>query len=354
MLTGTTNRISVAGRHGSEVDFDNIQFWNLEGVEIKAQADDIQEVDTSNLMYKKQVFLEGITSLDWSDHTHLTYYLLGVAGETGQVAVLPAITGVELPNQQRIGSQVRLVDWQPEGGGNWLATGRKNGLITIFGDPGGGNTWDHDDLASNGAITALRFGTEDQSQIAAGTNEGYLGVWFNATPDWKYLITRFNLSSEPIYSIDWNQDDTQLLTASGGDGIQIWNTSTWGRLLKLSRDCRSAAWSPDGTHIALEDRTSGTSALEVARSGATRARVELITLVNKVIWSPDGKMIATAGQDGVIRLWNGIDANGEINSLTQLFTITQSSEISDIIWSSNGDMIISGDVNGYIWAWQVP
>jgi WD40 repeat protein len=82
--------------------------------------------------------------------------------------------------------------------------------------------------------------------------------------------------------------------------------------------------------------------------------VELITLVNKVIWSPDGKMIATAGQDGVIRLWNGIDANGEINSLTQLFTITQSSEISDIIWSSNGDMIISGDVNGYIWAWQVP
>jgi tetratricopeptide (TPR) repeat protein len=37
ILTGTSNRISVVGRHGSHVDFDNLQFWNLEGVEFSTQ-----------------------------------------------------------------------------------------------------------------------------------------------------------------------------------------------------------------------------------------------------------------------------------------------------------------------------
>jgi len=34
LLSGTTNRIILAGNHGSQARFDNIKFWNLDGVEI--------------------------------------------------------------------------------------------------------------------------------------------------------------------------------------------------------------------------------------------------------------------------------------------------------------------------------
>jgi WD40 repeat protein len=307
-------------------------------------------------VYNRNIFNTTITSLAWSEESDL----LAVTGREQSVSILIPSTGLSRRSLDALTGLITAGDWQPKGGANHLVTGLADGKVYIY--PNGKitqNTWSLEELIGKGEITAVEWGKDDHNNLAAGTQDGNIASWFAVSRSWTILNFQLQADSGSIHAIDWNPNQSQLLTVGENEGIQVWNPASGGRLMKIDFDSRSAAWSPDGRYIALEDHSlsltpAGVPVLVVIRSGVVNAQVELPSEVNQVAWSPDGKLIATAGQDGVLRLWRWESENGVFGAVEPIYEFQQDAEITAIVWSPNGNQIITGDLNGSIWMWDVP
>lgn len=371
--TWDLNRILVGTIDQSvQIRLENVKFWNLDDIEL---ATDSQTIGTTpnqsvpattpssqtefpvptGLEFTLEIFETPITSLSWSDESNL----IAVTGQENTVSIINPRTGSLQRRFQVSADQAVSSDWQGEGGGDHLVAGGKDGRINIYRNgEKTRETWSLEDLVGKGEITILKWDQFDHNNIAAGTENGYLATWYAVSSSWSVLNFQLQADSGPIYDLDWSQNQPKLLTVSENEGLQVWNPTTGGRLMKLDYQSRSAAWSPDGRYIALEDhglslQPVGVPMLVVVQSGAVKAQTELAAEVNQVAWSPDGKLIATAGQDGVLRLWSGVNDNGIINSIDQVHEFHQDAEITVIIWLPDSDQIVTGDVNGRIWFWNL-
>jgi len=69
-------------------------------------------------------------------------------------------------------------------------------------------------------------------------------------------------------------------------------------------------------------------------------------IVESLAWSPDGKLVASAGEDCTIILW-------EASSGLQLRTLKgHSSAVRDVDWSPDGTMLVSTDAGGNLKFWE--
>src|SRR5579884_2470762 len=68
--------------------------------------------------------------------------------------------------------------------------------------------------------------------------------------------------------------------------------------------------------------------------------------VYAVGWSPDGRYLASAGQDGTVRVWNGADGK----TMTIYRGHTQPVKVA--VWSPDGRSIASGGDDASLQVWQ--
>ena len=92
------------------------------------------------------------------------------------------------------------------------------------------------------------------------------------------------------------------------NSVKVWDATTGQTLLTYTQhgdrnQVYGLAWSPDGKYIA-----SGGDDLTVRIWAATTGQTMLIyrghsNYLLQVAWSPDGKQIASSSQDGAVELW---------------------------------------------------
>ncbi len=163
-------------------------------------------------------------------------------------------------------------------------------------------------------ITSAAF-SPDGARLAATTGNGHVLI-YNA--DSYALEDDVPVQTSALWTLAFNRDGTRLAVAGAGGLAQLWNLQDNANPLKLSTgeaDVQSIAISPDGARIA----TGNADGVVVIWDSGTGSTVYPAIQAHKgpvstVVFSPNGRELATAGADDrLINLWSlGNDARNRL------------------------------------------
>jgi WD40 repeat protein/predicted Ser/Thr protein kinase len=159
----------------------------------------------------------------------------------------------------------------------------------------------------------------DGGRLASATVDGLVRIW---DPDTGREAARI---AQKAHHLSWSPDGTQVALAldeKSGLEVHPWDPRQ-ERLdkpvFKQPGAILSLTWSPDGHRlaaIALSDSNTWELAVWNTISGERVLRLEHVTELSTIAFSPDGTRLATGGKEGIVRLFD--PANGQ--ELAALFT----------------------------------
>src|SRR5690242_5052413 len=108
----------------------------------------------------------------------------------------------------------------------------------------------------------------------------------------------------------------------------------------------SVVWSPEGKRIASASKDDTVQVWDAATGGHVLTYTGHTTWVWTVAWSPNGKFIASGSQGGTVQVWNA--ATG-----AQLYIYQgHVSWVYAVAWSPDGKRIASGSTEGTVQVWD--
>ena len=242
------------------------------------------------------------------------------------------------------GSSVNAVAFSPDG--KWLVSGgNRLGESTYL--------WRVSDRRrvgpldqSESIMKSLAF-SPDGRAIAGVTHRGTVTIWDKATRRVRVGLPDGNGFGNVVFS-----PDSRLLANPGlGQVVRLSDAAT-GRTVRTITDVTGSdvAFSPDGRTLAVPD-SDGTHSLRLYDVATGRSTVAFDRtegdLVANVIYSPDGKTIASWGYGNVIRLWDV--ASGRVRANL----IGHSGQVNSVVFSRDGKKIASGSQDKTIRIWNL-
>ena len=154
---------------------------------------------------------------------------------------------------------------------------------------------------------SLSFSPDGQT-VALGGEDGSVRLW-----DMPAARERSRLRGHAgsVRSVAFSPDGKLLATASHEGRLVLWDAIRWSKLWSLVTEgavpIQAVAFSPDGGTLGLAELSEkpGDVVLVDPGTGAIRTRLTAHPLgTHSLAFSPDGRMLATAGGDRCIKLWN--------------------------------------------------
>ncbi len=198
------------------------------------------------------------------------------------------------------------------------------------------------ETAHNGKATGVAITTDGSHVISVGTDKrAYL---WNVKEG---KVKSFGHAT-PVTAIAFNANDEYFVTSSTDMKIILWNYKTGKpvKILKEQAEVTSLAFNPINDYVG--NATKG----KVGRIWDAKAGSLISSLkghsktVNKIVFSSDGKWVATGSSDNTIKIWGG--SNGQ-----EMATIeTGQKEILSMAFSADGSYLAAGDKNGNVVLWD--
>ena len=233
--------------------------------------------------------------------------------------------------------------------GTWLATSDEHGPGRVWATEDGTLLYSLDtplDQVSargvyTGAVRAIVI-APDGEWLASGREDGLIQVWAAA-------------DGTLLHTLDGHQGGIDTLAvsvggrwlASGGkdETLRVWSTADWTLVHALSGHAggiRSAAFAPSGTLLAAGQKDGSVRIWDAEEGTERRTLVADEGAVRALAFSPDGQWLASGSSKGTIRIWSM--ATNDTESTT---AIRVDDTVAGCVWSTTKSVLYAVGTRGF-------
>ncbi len=180
--------------------------------------------------------------------------------------------------------------------------------------------------------------------------------------EWQYLSRVCNSAlltldghSATVMCIELSADGSLIATGSSDRTVKVWSYATGQELFTTepmgSGPVFGVAFSPDGQRVA----GAGDPAVVIWDSHTGERQLVLKGhkhFVTRILFSPDGKQVATASYDGTVKVWDSTTGN-ELMSFDHSSELGHGGSLFALAFSPDGTRLASAGISRTIKIWSV-
>lgn len=245
------------------------------------------------------------------------------------------------------GHAVNSALWSPDG--KFIVTANADGTIqiwsaTVRSDAPGESIPLYTYRKHRKAATCLAW-SPDGKRMASASEDGTVQVWHVSSG---VSLLTYRGHTGRVLTVAWSPGGGLLASAGEDKTVQLWNAATGAKVFTYRKHTEAVgalAWSPDGKRVASAS-VSGKAFVWEAVSGVSITTFQVDDPRGSaidVVWSPNGRYVATARSTLSVR-----DAsNGNLLYLYQ----DANGDMTRVAWAPDGKRLITGQTNGSIYVW---